>query len=139
MSTRSTITVRTGKNERKSIYCHSDGYPSYTGKMLLEHYSDQAKLEKLVSLGDLSVLKKNIDPKGKTHNFEYSKREEDVCVFCGRDRGDIGFEAVILTNEDAIEEQEWNYYFDGKEWFYYSENGKKSKENLPKLTKADCQ
>ena len=39
MSTRSSIAIKHG-DRIKSIYCHSDGYLEYNGRVLLEHYSD---------------------------------------------------------------------------------------------------
>lgn len=137
MSTRSTITVRTGKNERKSIYCHNDGYPSGVGAMLLEHYNYQKKNEMLVSFGDMSSLKKFVCPFTENHSF--GAAEEDVCVFYGRDRGETNVEATVLKNSDIVEGQEWNYYFDGKEWFVSSGDYRKSMPEREKLTKEICE
>ena len=50
MSTRSLIGIQREKDKFEVIYCHSDGYPTYNGAMLLDHYSDKEKVERLVSL-----------------------------------------------------------------------------------------
>src|SRR5690554_3636984 len=98
MATRSTITVRTGENERKEIYCHWDGYPEHNGVLLLEHYNTQEKAEKLIELGNLSSLGEFLEPKSKTHTF--NNPEENVCVAYGRDRGENNTEAIIKTNSE---------------------------------------
>ena len=121
MSTNSTITVRTANNERKSIYCHWDGYPSYNGKILLEHYNTLAKAKALVKLGWLSILNENIaQPKGEVHTFD--KPFDNVNIYYGRDRGDENCEAITVKNCESMEDkgidrQEYNYYFDGKKWY----------------------
>jgi hypothetical protein len=46
-----------------SMYCHYDGYMEYTGKMLLEHYSDKRSVQNLLVLTDgyASALKETIE------------------------------------------------------------------------------
>lgn len=57
MSTRSNIGMvsKDGKSAQV-IYCHSDGYPSYNGKILLEHYQDEKKIKQLIKLGTFLTL-----------------------------------------------------------------------------------
>jgi len=55
MATRSRIAIENESGIVKSIYCHFDGYIDGVGKVLFEHY-DKEKLEKLIELGDISVL-----------------------------------------------------------------------------------
>jgi hypothetical protein len=55
MATRSRIAIEREDGSVKSIYCHYDGYVDGVGKVLFEHY-DKEKLEKLIELGDISVL-----------------------------------------------------------------------------------
>jgi hypothetical protein len=55
MATRSRIAIEREDGSVKSIYCHFDGYVDGVGKVLFEHY-DKEKLEKLIELGDISVL-----------------------------------------------------------------------------------
>lgn len=40
----------------KVVYCHYDGYPDYTGKILQEHYTSIDKVRKLIALGDISQV-----------------------------------------------------------------------------------
>ena len=41
MSTRSFICVEQDDGSYKGVYCHSDGYLTYNGAMLLDHYNSQ--------------------------------------------------------------------------------------------------
>jgi len=55
MATRSRIAIENENGTVTSIYCHFDGYLRGVGKTLFEHY-DREKTEKLMELGDISVL-----------------------------------------------------------------------------------
>ena len=55
MATRSRIAIENQDGTVTSIYCHFDGYLSGVGKKLFEHY-DREKTEKLMELGNISVL-----------------------------------------------------------------------------------
>ena len=44
MSTRSLICEELDNGKYKTIYCHSDGYLTYNGAMLIEHFNDRKKL-----------------------------------------------------------------------------------------------
>ena len=137
MATRSTITVKTGKNERKSIYAHWDGSPSWNGKILLEHYNTQEKVEELISYGNVSVLAPKIHPDpNRVHTFD--NKQDDVCVFYGRDRGDRGQDAEVLTNARSVDEQEFNYYFVDGQWYVKSGEYNTSIRRRIKLTEAVC-
>jgi hypothetical protein len=77
MGTRSRVAVMHG-DVCKSVYCHYDGYLSYTGQILLEHY-DSTKANMLVARGDNSGVKETLEEM----NF-YEDREakgEDVREF----------------------------------------------------------
>lgn len=124
MSTRSYIVIEkkreSGEKFYEGVYCHSDGYPSYNGKILFEDYKDRAKVEKLISLGDLSSLGAKIEPtEGSGHSFDYDKREKGVCVFYNRDRGETDVDAKEVTLEelagDIWIEYTYIYTLDG-EW-----------------------
>ena len=91
--------------------------------MLLDHYSDRKKVQELISLGDLSILQPKLHPdKDKPHSFDYNERQEDVCVFYGRDRGETEIEARTVDLEkldkDIFIEYIYIYGIDGK-WRYF--------------------
>jgi hypothetical protein len=126
MGTRSRIGVMHGSNV-KSIYCHWDGYLSFNGQILQEHY-DSAKANQLVALGDLSSLRANI---GEKHEFspfdqtelsneEFEKQFGDMCTFYGRDRDEKDTEWQVATTFDEFLGQCYN---SGAEYYYIMRDG----------------
>jgi len=109
MATRSTIAIELPSGKIKAVYCHWDGYLSYNGKILQEHYNDAKKVAKLISKGAISSLAPEI---GRKHAFNISGK--GVCTFYARDRGE---DKVIDTfkNFDAyrheLDGQEYDYLF----------------------------
>lgn len=100
MSTRSFICKEQPDGSYYGVYCHSDGYLTYNGAMLIDHYSDAKKVDELLSFGDMSALNEKIYPDPtRPHSFDFSERQKDVCVFYGRDRGEADTQAKILTPE----------------------------------------
>ena len=123
MSTRSNIAIQLEDDKFKVIYCHSDGYLTYNGAMLLKHYNTRDKIEELVKLGDLSCLAPQINPDpNKPHSFEYENRQDNVCVAYGRDRNEENTQARILSKDEMFSNGwiEFFYVFtlDDK-WKYY--------------------
>lgn len=111
MSTRSFIAKQIGDDEYLTIYCHSDGYLSYNGAMLIDHYNTEEKVDELLKLGDLSCLcqKLNPDPT-KPHSFDYGERQKDVTVAYGRDRGETNIEARTYSMAKLDDPQNWTEY-----------------------------
>ena len=117
MGTRSAIGYKTPEGTIRAKYSHYDGYPAYTGAMLLEHYTEARKIAQMVELGDQSFLEKEIFPKG-AHSFE--SPEEGCTIFYGRDRGETGVDAKEFDNvQDFVE------YYEGAgcEYFYLITTG----------------
>ena len=84
MGTRSYIAVKLSDGRWKCVYCHWDGYPSWNGKILYNHYNSQELAEALVAPGDMSSLDKKCDkPEGHT----YDTPAKDYTVYYRRDRG----------------------------------------------------
>lgn len=99
MSTRSNIAIKYKNGKYDSIYCHWDGYPSVTGKMLFDYYRDPEKVKELISLGGISYLEPNLNPKpGQKHSF--NNPAELVTVAYHRDRG----EDLVIQHSDALED-----------------------------------
>ena len=140
MSTRSYIAMKTGEDAYKVVYCHYDGYLSYNGRMLLEHYNTQERVEKLLSLGSISSLREKLEPEeGSSHCFEMP--DEDVTVFYGKDRGEKGQEAVICTKAELTDPSSWIayiYVFNNGTW-YYSEIESDFRPLAPAIKKIDEQ
>jgi len=126
MATRSRIGLKTTKGI-KHIYAHWDGYPDYVGKILLEHYNTQEKINELLNVGNVSCLKPLI---GEKHDFDNANPEWSV--FYGRDRDDKGEEARNTNNVTNFLKSvsdcwgEYAYLFRDNQWFYqdmHSANG----------------
>jgi hypothetical protein len=135
MATRSTIALEFADGTVQQVYCHWDGYLSFNGKILQEHYSDPFKLRSLIDLGDMSSLGPGI---GEKHNFDNphkygtdeffaeQTRRRNFTTFYGRDRGEPGCEARRFKNyTEYLREaqfEEYNYILrrDGK--WYVSED-----------------
>lgn len=80
MSAHSYIGVIEEDGTLKYVYCHSDGYPSYLGRMLLTYYNTPELATGLVNLGDLSMVRsmlreRLVPDKGKYHTFKKPVRE----------------------------------------------------------------
>ena len=122
MSTRSYICRENPDGTYTGVYCHMDGYLTYNGAMLLDHYNSKERVEKLLSFGNMSSLNINIEPDpSKPHTFD--DRQEDVTVFYGRDRGEKGQEAQEISLEEIDNPESWIEYCyifgkDGK-WRYF--------------------
>ncbi len=119
MATRSIITAKVSDGTWRTIYCHYDGYPSHNGRILLDHYGDQAKVDALMALGSLSSLGASTEkPEGHTFNEPVS----GFCVAYGRDRGEKNTEAAKGdTAAESIRNvgycvQEFSYLWDGERW-----------------------
>lgn len=133
MSTRSFIAKQIGEDQFRTIYCQHDGYLSYNGAMLIDHYNTPEIVDKLLDLGDLSSLDLRLDPDpSRPHSFDYSERQDGVTVAYGRDRGEDGVEARTLTLADLDDPNNWTEYVyiftDNNEWKYFHANH--SKEGL---------
>lgn len=107
MATRSTIAVELEDGTVQQIYCHWDGYLEHNGAILQQHYTDPAKVQQLISLGDLSSLGAEI---GEQHEFsnphkygtpeysEWQEQQQGFCTFYARDRGETGVAARVFKS-----------------------------------------
>lgn len=101
------------------IYVHWDGYLQGAGKTLLDNYNSKEKLEKLMKLGDLSILgMEPIDfPDGWT-----GSTPDDRCLSYAC-RGDKNVSARVDNLEDYSEnivgDYEYAYLWDKGTWKYW--------------------
>jgi len=150
MSTRSRIGMLVGKNEVRSIYCHHDGYCSYNGVILLDHWDTQDKIEALLNLGDISCLGHEIGEDQGTGWFD--KRYEALCgnppswdnarndpryYWClayGRDRGGENTDSVVHDIKNWPDcGAEYEYLWKNGQWYWRNTYDKKNKR-FTKLT-----
>lgn len=122
MATNCTIAVEHLDGTISEVYCHYDGYPSHTGKLLTEHYNTLESVEELISFGDMSQLRAKIHPTGP-HSFEYP--QDDVTIFYGRDRSELDTKPTKYWNRAmhrlSGSDCQYNYIFKNGEWFIQDE------------------
>lgn len=88
MSTRSRIGYTDETGRIHSVYCHSDGYPEYVGKVLKKFY-DTDKTKELIAHGGISMLGSSIGHKiGFDARLQYVDGVAVQCRIYTRDRGD---------------------------------------------------
>ena len=121
MSTRSAIGIKHG-DRIKAVYCHYDGYLEYVGRILNDYYQSSVKVNKLISLGDMSCIGADI---GEKHEFDRRSEYLDdntarECTFYGRDRGEENVEFKSFASENEFVEY---YEGCGCEFFYLYDHG----------------
>lgn len=138
MSTRGRIGMVTDDGKVISIYSHWDNYPCGTGATLLKHYKDKDKVVRLISLGDISILDAEVEPKAETAPSRYADMSGDgekkmvkhsfdtpqagVVVAYARDRGEDP-ETVKPRVDESVDSftksdvEEWGYLFKDGKWF----------------------
>jgi hypothetical protein len=123
MATSATIILKTKEAKYKSIYLHNDGYPKGAGYILKKYYKDYDKVEKLISLGNISSL--GLEPistpqawKKRDDMFYVMEHPEfwNKYTFAYKDRGDTG--------QEAQESQELAYAIGGTDYSYLYQDGK---------------
>ena len=152
MATRSVISKidkKVSNGEITAVYCHSDGYLNWNGKILNEHYTNGNKVDELLSNGGISVLNENIGKPGIDFNDYKKFGSLKQSRFYHRDRGE---ELKIQTWNDGLRsfveeakssyEAEFIYMFEEVEngegvWYVYDVYAKKEENrNWVKLSDA---
>lgn len=118
MSTRSYIAKKQPDESFKAIYVHFDGYPEGVGNTLTTSFTDESKVDKLLELGALSYLGKDIDT---PNNFNNRNPDYNVTMTYHRDRGDSLEINEFSTLEDMLDffDESWGeylYVFENGEW-----------------------
>jgi len=124
MSTRSFIAKKTNGGF-KGVYSHWDGYPKKPGVgwQLRKDYKLPSKVTKLINLGDISSLRKNIGRKHKFEDYEKAEKNEWTTVY-HRDRGEPwkdvkpkSFKTIdALQNYASDVNAEYLYIYDKGRW-----------------------
>ena len=108
------------------VYVHNAGDPAHTGAVLAEHYTNQTKINSLLSLGSLSWLGPEIGEK-----VDFTKPPEDQCIAYTRDRGEHSNHNPLrhspnretyfaVTYSDRIH---YAYLWNGSTWETATRNG----------------
>lgn len=134
MSTNSLIGIKTENGEIRSVYCHNDGYPSWNGTMLLQHYNTPEKVDALIDLGSISSLNPKLAPEQELavpihdnysspttptrHSF--ATPHPDVTLAYHRDRGEK-LDIAVYSSEDSFYRSEkyilYYYLFKDSQWY----------------------
>ena len=85
MSTRSYIGKKHNDDTFTAIYCHFDGYPEGVGQTLVDSFSNEGKVDKLLELGSLSYLGSDIESE---NDFNNPDPDQNVTMAYHRDRGE---------------------------------------------------
>ena len=120
MSTPAFIGKKNEDGTVTGIFVNCDGYPDYMLKLLKENYTDPAKVDKLIALGDCSSIDKEVDiPEGVKHT--YDEPVDGITVAYHRDRGEDWetVEPMTSENEAAFVKRagsDYWYLFKGGKW-----------------------
>ena len=130
MSTRCFIGIKTGLQFEKiiGIYCHHDGYPSWVGRKLTEHYNHESKIWALLGRGDISGLDETPE---KSDSYFYNSKGEDFSA------------PQVFSDVNEVykhhSDYEYAYVFDpnlGK-WFFCTYRDHDLREQTMKIIKED--
>lgn len=121
----------------RGVYCHWDGYLEHNGVILAGSYTNADKINALVELGDLSILR---DEVGEKHKFEDMERDAPQRVHgwttaYHRDRGEElrqrvfeGAEAMTQFKKSLRDSwAEYLYLYDKGRWYYCQPDEKRWK------------
>jgi len=138
----------------RAVYCHWDGYLEHNGSILHKHYSNSAKVNNLIALGDISSLRPEIGEKHAFSRLEtpmddeaYDKLYGNMTTFYTRDRGEDAPFQVFPTLAKACDHYTWSEYFycfkyskaddyQSGEWHYKTAGGR-WKKLAPALKRCD--
>lgn len=130
MATSATIILKTKEGNYKSIYLHNDGYPKGAGDTLKRYYKDYDKVEKLISLGNISFLGKepvsSPDLWKKSNDMFYIIQhpefyEEHTLAY--KDRGEEGQEAQVTSElAYALGGTSYAYLYQDGKWYMVDDN-----------------
>jgi hypothetical protein len=128
MSTHSSIGILELDGSITAIYCHSDGYFSWNGEKLFNHYNSEALARELVGMGFCSILYETIGEKhdfswmesfkriaGETNENFWARRDADprakMSRFYKRDRGDDDMEVERFADLAEFEAHAERYAY----------------------------
>ncbi len=110
MSTPSFIGVLCKEGIIKFVYCHSDGYPSYLGKMLLEHYDTRNLQQHSLTLQVFPMVRGVLPRTRETYRFDKPVRhgpKGGITTAYHRDRGDdLEIDSVVVDTPVVLKNAE---------------------------------
>lgn len=130
MSTRCLIGISRRGGKIETVYVHHDGYPEYVGKILLNKYKDHKTVNKLMKVGDMSILGLHPVSHGWHENLNdikyasvpWSNYELNLYCESYKDRGDDNVDSKMYNSiEDFCEGArncwaDYCYVYKNKKW-----------------------
>lgn len=110
MSTHAIISRAMPAGTVESIFCHCEGYPHHTGKMLLNHYNQEWDRESLFALGDIIFLGKQCVTFQEEFHIDFTQVEQ--------------YRVPVKIHKNLLEfkkyarhsSAEWIYHHTGSRW-----------------------
>lgn len=120
MGTRSRIGMLMNDGHIKSVYCHWDGYPSYNGKILMKYYTDENKVNELISLGSISSLGCSTEYKEQEYDENFTPKyvDEEGLHLYTKDYHRWRNESVFIHEDKNIEEYMVHAYDSCEDYAY---------------------
>lgn len=121
------------KDGYKAISVHFDGYLEHAGALLVRNYNTEAKVKKLIALGDLSSLGPSIGHQFDTNdNVMHSALSNIQCIAYHRDGGRQLHIFKSPTIRDLFDNGTYYhayyvYVWDGNDWWYHRDAGHRRK------------
>lgn len=103
MATRSFIGKINKDDTITAIYCHFDGYPAHTGKVLIDNYITESQVDSLLAGGDMSSIGSVLDDcifykdRGEEHTESRVYPAFEIFMRAGRE---VWAEYFYLFNHD---------------------------------------
>lgn len=110
MSTRFQIAAVTSGHDGQAaacIYVHCDGYPECALATLQQHYTDQAKIDRLVALGDCILIASKVELCDT-----FRKRGEDW----EKIRPSLASTPAEAADLHRHGDEQYRYIWDGRQW-----------------------
>ena len=122
MGTRSNIAVEQPNGEVVVTYCHWDGYPSYNGQLLNDHYNNYSKANELANQGYISGLKETV-----------AKSIEDRANI----EPPMKYSSLNAFIKDIAWDIEYTYIFSNSQWYCNDYNLMQVDENTFEIDKSN--
>ena len=113
MSTRARIGIENADGSIRSVYHHWDGYPSWLGVKLNQHYNTRAKVVSLIAGGDMSsCLSEDSDAPEyySEHGEDCPPRLDwDYSAYTNKDNGEE-YHYIWTTDDEwiCIDQHQWD-------------------------------
>lgn len=107
-----------------SVYCHWDGYPEHTGKLLVQEYDNKEDLEDLIDGGDMSsirtremwrsgsALKENEDLVKDAEGYIMYENDREPQPLYYKERGEDNVDPQVCSFDEFVRMEQFSYLYD---------------------------